>query len=776
MRRLIASLGAVLFACGAHAAVIHPAIWPQARPQIAPDPALERKVNDILAGMTLEQKVGQLIQGDISTVTPADLRQYPLGSVLNGGNSKPDGNTLAPPSEWLSLANRFYLASMASSPVLHPVPEFWGIDAVHGNNDVYGATIFPQNVGLGAAHDPALMRLIGAATAEEVRAVGLDWTFGPTLAVVSDDRWGRSYESYSQDPTIVRAYARAMVLGLQGEPGTPRFLDAYHVIATPKHYVGDGGTRGVDQGDNAESETHLRDFDAAGYPVAIEAGAQSVMVSFSSWHGEKMAANYGLLTEVLKGRWHFDGFTVGDWNAHGQVPGCTDASCPQAVNAGLDMFMAPTDWKQLYANTLQQVRSGEIPRSRLDDAVRRILRVKLRDRLFEEAPPVSRPLAGHFDLLGSPQHRAIARRAVRESLVLLKNENHLLPLKPHERVLVAGDGADNIPMQSGGWTITWQGTGTTNKDFPHGESIWRGIAQAVRAAGGEADLSPDGAFKHKPDVAIVVYGEKPYAEFQGDVPNLAFSPANDDDLRLLGRLRAAGIPVVSVFLSGRPLWVNPELNASNAFVAAWLPGSEGAGVADVLFRKPDGAVGYDFRGKLPYSWPRTPLQFGTDTPGQPLFPLGYGLRDASDGTLQRLPEASGLPSAALIDNKVFFASGGPGSGWHWAVADDAGASPVARGIGASDSGRLTLTAIDKAKQEDSRRLRWTGTGQATAEITGATAIDLTRQSNGQMALGFDFRVEEAPTADVTLGMGCGASCGGSVPITPDLRAASRGQW
>ena len=196
----------------------------------------------------------------------------------------------------------------------------------------------------------------------------------------------------------------------------------------------------------------------------------------------------------------------------------------------------------------------------------------------------------------------------------------------------------------------------------------------------------------------------------------------------------------------------------------------------MLFRKPDGAVGYDFRGKLSFSWPRTPLQFGTDTPGQPLFPLGYGLRDASDGTLQRLPEASGLPSAALIDNKVFFASGGPGSGWHWAVADDAGASPVARGIGASDSGRLTLTAIDKAKQEDSRRLRWTGTGQATAEITGATAIDLTRQSNGQMALGFDFRVEEAPTADVTLGMGCGASCGGSVPITPDLRAASRGQW
>ena len=780
----IAGLTAFLLgmsACGvSHAAqaraTIHPDIWPETRPQLPPNPALERKVDSLLAGMTLEQKVGQIIQGDISTLAPADLRRYPLGSVLNGGNSKPGGNTLATPAAWLALANRYYLASMASSNGPHPIPEFWGIDAVHGNNDVLGATIFPQNVGLGAAHDPALMRLIGEATAEEVRAVGLDWTFGPTLAVVSDERWGRSYESYSQDPSLVREYARAMVLGLQGKPGTPEFLDARHVIATPKHYLGDGGTHGVDQGDNKESETQLRDNDGAGYPVAVAAGAQSVMVSFSSWQGVKMAASYGLLTEVLKDRWHFDGFTVGDWNAHGQVPGCTVASCPRAVNAGLDMFMAPTDWKQLYANTLEQARSGQIPRSRLDDAVRRILRVKLRDRLFEEGPPASRPLAGHFDLLGSPRHRAVARRAVRESLVLLKNEDHLLPLQPHERVLVAGDGADNIPKQSGGWTITWQGTGTTNQDFPHGESIWQGIARAVRAAGGEADLSADGTFKRKPDVAIVVYGENPYAEFQGDLPNLAFSPGDDSDLELLRRLRAAGIPVVSVFLSGRPLWVNPELNASNAFVAAWLPGSEGGGVADVLFRKPDGAIRYDFHGKLSFAWPRTPMQFGTDTPGQPLFPLGYGLRDASNGNLPKLPEASGLPSAAMVNSNLFFASGRTGSGWHWAVADDAGATPISHGIGASDSKRLILTAIDKVRQEDARRLRWWGTGQATAEITGATAVDLSRQANGQLGLAFDYRVDQAPSAAVTVGMGCGASCGGVVPITNALRAAPPGQW
>jgi beta-glucosidase len=774
MAALLLAPAAGTAASAAPQAAVHPRLWPSARPQLPPDPALERQVSALLAGMTLEQKVGQLIQGDISTLTPEDLRKYPLGAVLNGGNSKPGGDTLAPPSAWLSLANRYFLASMAPTAGPHPVPELWGIDAVHGNNDVYGATVFPQNIGLGAAHDPALLRLIGRATAEEVRAIGLDWTFGPTLAVVSDDRWGRTYESYSQDPALVRAYARQMVLGLQGTPGTADFLDAYHVIATPKHFIGDGGTRGVDQGDNIESETQLRDVDAAGYPAAVEAGAQSVMISFSSWQGVKMVGNYGLLTEVLKGRWHFDGFTVGDWNAHGQLPGCTDASCPQAIDAGLDMFMAPTDWQALFANTLRQVRSGRIPRARLDDAVRRILRVKLRDRLFTEGPPVSRPLAGRFELLGSPQHRATARRAVRESLVLLKNQDHLLPLRPRERVLVAGDGANDIPMQCGGWTLTWQGTGTTNKDFPHGESIWQGIEHAVHAAGGQADLSADGTFKRKPDVAIVVYGERPYAEFQGDVPNLAFSPTSDADLKLLERLRAEGIAVVSVFLSGRPLWVNPQLNASNAFVAAWLPGTEGEGVADVLFRKADGAVAYDFRGKLSFSWPRTPMQFGADTPGRPLFPLGYGLRDASNGNLPKLPQASGLPSAATVDTNEFFASGRTGSGWHWAVADDAGATTLPRGIGASDSKRLTLTAIDKTKQEDARLLRWSGAGQATAEITGATPIDLTRQTNGQLALGFDYRVEEAPSAQVTIGMGCGASCGGTMPITAALRAAPHG--
>jgi beta-glucosidase len=739
------------------AALVHPDRWPSVFPGTPPDPSLEREVETLLSEMTLEQKVGQLIQGDITGLTPSDLRQYPLGAVLDGGNSKPGGNVLAPPSAWLALANRFYLASMAASHGPHPIPELWGTDAVHGNNDVYGATIFPQNIGLGAARDPALMRLIGRATAQEVRAIGLDWTFGPTLAVVSDDRWGRTYESYSQDPAIVRSYARQVVLGLQGRPGTRHFLDAEHVIATPKHFIGDGSTHGIDQGNDTESETRLREVDGAGYPAAIEAGAQTIMVSFSSWRGVKMLDDYGLLSEVLKGRWHFDGFAVGDWNAQGEVPGCTDASCPQAINAGLDMFMAPTDWKQLYGNTLEQVRSGQIPRSRLDDAVRRILRVKLRDRLFTEGPPVSRPLAGDFKLLGSPQHRALARRAVRESLVLLKNEDHLLPLRPGERVLVAGEGANDIPMQCGGWTLTWQGTGTTNRDFPHAESIWQGIAHAVRAAGGTAVLRPGGRFRRKPDVAIVVYGEKPYAEFEGDVPNLAFSPGNDADLKLLRGLRARGIPVVSIFLSGRPLWVNPELDASNAFVAAWLPGSEGEGVADVIFRSADGAVRYDFRGRLSFSWPRTPMQFGSDTAGRPLFPLGYGLRDASDGDLPQLPQASGLPSASAIDPNVYFRAGRPGPGWHWQAA-----SPI--------------TPVDKARQEDARALHFNGGAPAVSGLTGRSPIDLSRQTNGELSLGFDYRVDEPPSAPVELKMVCGAGCAGSIPVTRELRAAPVGRW
>jgi beta-glucosidase len=529
----------------------------------------------------------------------------------------------------------------------------WGADAVHGHTNVIGATVFPHNIGLGATRDAELVRRIGEITAIEMRATGLDWNFGPTVAVVRDDRWGRTYEGYSEDPEVVRACAAAMVLGLQGAPGSLDFLDAKHVIATAKHFLGDGGTAGGrDQGDNRSSEEELRDVHAAGYVAALEAGVQSVMASFSSWHGRKMHGSRELLTDVLKGRMGFDGFVIGDWNGHGQLPGCNDGDCPAALVAGVDMYMVPNRWKALYRNTLAQARSGEIPMSRLDDAVRRILRVKVLAGVFEQGRPSSRPLAGRTELLGSAEHRAVARRAVRQSLVLLKNNGHLLPLRRDLNVLVAGDGADDIGKQCGGWTVTWQGTGTTNSDFPGGTSIWQAIRQAVEEGGGKATLSLDGRFTSRPDVAIVVFGEEPYAEGDGDRPNVDFGAARPRDRELLRRLRAAGVPVVSVFLSGRPMWVNPELNASDAFVAAWLPGSEGGGVADLLFRSADGSVAYDFTGKLAYSWPRWPdgpAPNRGDPDNDALFLFGFGLGVTEDVELPELPEGSRAGGATSTD-------------------------------------------------------------------------------------------------------------------------------
>ncbi len=624
--------------------VVHPRTWPQPRPALPSNADLEARIDALLARMTLAQKVGQLIQADIGSITPDDLRHLPLGSVLNGGNSSPRGDKLAAPSEWLALADRFYEASLAA-PDSAGIPVLWGTDAVHGHNNIPGATIFPHNIALGAARDPELIRRIGEITALEVRVTGLDWAFSPTVAVARDARWGRTYESYSENAQLVREYAAAMVTGLQGVPGTSQFLDAAHVLATPKHFLGDGDTHnGKDQGDSLASEQELREIDVAGYVGALSAGAQTVMASYSSWHGQKMHGNKALLTEVLKGRMGFDGLLVGDWNGHAQLPGCSAVSCAAAFNAGLDVLMAPDGWRELHANTVAQVRSGELPAARLDDAVRRVLRVKLRAGLDHEGRPSARRFAGRYALLGAPAHRAVARQAVRESLVLLKNRNHLLPLAPGAHVLVAGDSADSIARQSGGWTINWQGT-EPNQDFPHGESIYAGIAHAVKAAGGTASLSANGEFTSRPDVAIVVFGEHPYAEFEGDVATLEYSPGDKHDLQLLRRLRAQDVPVVAVFLSGRPLWVNAELNAADSFVAAWLPGPEGGGVADVLFKAADGTVPYDFRGRLPFSWPASPRPPSVDNgPGEvPLFAFGYGLRYEDDGYLQPLSESAAPP-------------------------------------------------------------------------------------------------------------------------------------
>ncbi len=590
--------------------MLHPEVWPIAKSGVVRDPRIEAEVRRLVETMTVEEKVGQIVQADINSVTPEDVRKYRLGSILNGGNSGPNGNDRALAPEWLKMADALYDASMAAPPGRPAIPVIWGSDAVHGNSNIIGATIFPHNIGLGAAHDPALLKSIGEVTAAELRVVGGDWTFAPTIAVVRDDRWGRTYEAYSEDPRIVEQYAPAIVEGIQGRPGADDFLRGPHALATIKHYLGDGGTlNGKDQGDNRYSEADFRDLFSPGYRAAIAAGAQAVMSSYNSWHGEKSTGNRALLTDILVGRFGFDGFLVDDWNAHAQVPGCTATDCAPALNAGVDMFMAPDSWRGLYENLLKEAKAGTVKMARLNEAVSRVLRVKLRAGLLEEGRPSSRPLAGKWDLLGSPEHRAIARQAVRESLVLLKNDRHILPVKPHGNVLVAGDGADNLPKQCGGWTISWQGTGNSRGDFPNGETIFEAISKTVLAAGGKAVLSVDGAYKgRKPDVAIVVFGENPYAEFQGDISTLEYQPGTKTDLALLRKLRAAGIPVVSVFLSGRPLYVTPEINASNAFVAAWLPGSEGAGVADMLFAGADGKPAHDFSGKLSFSWPKAPNQ------------------------------------------------------------------------------------------------------------------------------------------------------------------------
>lgn len=761
-------------------ATVHPAAWPKVQWPLPRDAVLEQRVQSLLAKMSLRDKVGQVIQADIGSVTPDDVRDYRLGSVLAGGNSKPGGGRVASPRQWLALSDAFYRASMDTRHGGVAIPVLFGVDAVHGDNDVLGSTIFPQNSALGATRDPGLVRAIGAATAQETRAAGINWSFAPTLTVPRDDRWGRSYEGYSENPAVVASYAAAAVEGLQGKPGTPQFLDAAHVIATAKHFLGDGSTKGgKDQGDAEIGEAELRDVANAGYPPAIAAGVQTVMASFSGWNGVKMSGNRGLLTDVLKRRMDFQGFVVGDWNSHGQVAGCSNVDCPQAINAGLDMYMAPDSWRGLYEHTLAEVKSGAIPMARLDDAVARILRVKLRMGLFEAGAPSAQPLGGHFELIGSPAHRALARRAVRESLVLLKNARHLLPLDPKRRILVAGDGADNIPKQSGGWTLTWQGTGTSNADFPHGESIWAGIRDQVKAAGGTAELSVDGSYAHKPDVAIVVYGENPYAEFQGDVPTLAFAPGDTTDLDLIRHLRAQGIPVVSVFLSGRPLWVNPEINASNAFVAAWLPGSEGAGVADVLLRDAAGKVQHDFRGKLAYSWPRsavqTPLNVGQKD-YHPQFPFGYGLTYEDDGDLGKLSEASGLPANVAAPG-VYFQRGKPVGGLGLVlVAADGAADPVAAAPAATRDRSLQLAAIDYQRQEDARRFAWSGAGAAAIELRSGTSLDLSRQANGDVLLVATMKIDALAPGRITLGMDCGAHCAARVPVDAALAALPKGRW
>lgn len=735
--------------------LIDPQNWPKQPAVMLRDAEMENRISELMARMTLEEKVGQIMQADIGSVTPEQVREFNLGSILNGGSSAPDMNLRNTPQSWLTLADEFWEASTDTSDGGVGIPAIWGTDAMHGSSNIVGATLFPHNIGLGAANDPKLMYEIGRITALEIRATGFDWTFAPTVAVVRNDRWGRTYEGYSEDPRIVVAYAPSFVEGLQGKYGTDEFLDEDHTIATAKHFTGDGGTfNGKDQGDNRSTEAELRDIHAAGYPVAIAAGVQTVMASYNSFHGRKLHGMKSMLTDVLVGQMGFDGFVVGDWNGHGQVEGCSNESCATSFNAGLDMFMVPEDWEALYYNTLEQVRNGEITLERLDQAVARILRVKMRAGVLDASKPSARKHAGDWALLGAPEHRMIAREAVRKSLVLLKNENAILPLAGNSKVLVAGNGANDIGKQAGGWTLSWQGTGNSNEHFPNATSIFDGIRETVEAAGGQAFLSESGLWEEKPDVAIVVFGEDPYAEGLGDRANVDY--AIDDGLELLSAFKQAGIPTVSVFISGRPLWVNPELNLSDAFVAAWLPGSEGGGIADVLFADAQGQPRYDFTGKLSYSWPATAVQVELnvgDDDYNPLFAYGYGLSYDDSVSVAALSEESGISGNRDDANGQFLVLGDPVGNWRINLRDDGGVTLISNVRGESVAGRLQIVPADHEIQEDTFIATWSG--PASLVIEGEPA-DFQRQLGENQALELSYQVLQAESPSVTLTMGGGA--------------------
>jgi beta-glucosidase len=702
------------------AAQANPVLWPiSASPKAISNEKTEAEIDVLLSQMTIEQKVGQLIQADISAVKPTDLERYPLGSILAGGNSGPYGDERASAAKWSELVTEFREASRKSGA---GIPILFGVDAVHGHSNLPGATIFPHNIGLGAARDADLIERIGAATAAEISGSGIEWTFAPTLAVPQDLRWGRTYEGYSSDPALVAQYARAMTVGLQGRIVAGKPLDAKRVAATAKHFLADGGTAdGRDQGDAQISEAELIAKHAQGYPAAIDAGALTVMASFSSWNGVKHHGNASLLTDVLKNRMGFAGLVVGDWNGHAQVAGCSATDCASAINAGVDLFMAPESWKGLFESTLAAANDGRIAPTRINDAVRRILRVKYKLGLMGDI----QTNRGDTSLVGQAEHLDLAREAVSKSVVLLKNDNGILPIRNGARVLVAGSGADNMAMQSGGWTITWQGNDTTAADFPNGQTIGRAIADAVVANRGTATVSEQGTYQAKPDIAVIVLGEKPYAEFEGDVPNLAFKTSPSDE-EMIARLKSQGVPVVIVFLSGRPMFTGKLINQADAFVAAWLPGTQGTGVADVLVAGANGKAAREFTGRLPFAWPadaRSPLV-------SPLFPLGYGMDYARQTKLGPVNEDPRVDLSPLTQATNYIVRGKIPAPWRLSI-----------------DGSVSARAVDLAAQEDARQFRWNAYGALVIE---GPAVDLRKQLEEGWMLVIDWRIDEAATGPVML--------------------------
>jgi len=575
-----------------------PLVPPSVRAGGVPTPDIEQ----LLAQMTVEEKVGQMTQATRAALKGSEVRTYGLGSVLNGGNELPTPNT---PNGWAEMVDRFQMHALGTRL---GIPMMYGVDAVHGHAEVRGTVVFPHNIGLGATRNPEIVRKAGQIAAKEIAGTGVRWTFAPCIAVPRDERWGRTYEGFGETPELASMMAPAAVQGLQGEAlGGPE-----SVVACAKHFLADGGTQGgKDQGDARISEEELRAIHLPGYAAAVKAGVGSIMVSYSSWNGDPMHGHKRLLTDVLKGELGFKGFVVTDWEGIDHIPGSYKANVEKAINGGVDMVMVPVKFELFLRYMRDLVKTGRIPMARIDDAVRRILTVKAAAGLWEH------PMADGTLLrqIGAPEHRQVAREAVRQSMVLLKNDKNTLPLAKHKSILVAGSKANDLGSQCGGWTIGWQGS---TGPITAGTTILQAL-QKTAAKGAKVEYSTAASGAEKADVVVVVVGETPYAETTGDRDKLYLSGA---DKSAVANARKSGKPVVTVVISGRPLILDDVVANSDAIVAAWLPGTEGDGVADVLMGD------YKPTGKLPHSWPKRmdqiPINQG-DASYDPLYPYGHGL-------------------------------------------------------------------------------------------------------------------------------------------------------
>ena len=570
-------------------------------------------VDSLLNQMTIDEKIGQMTQVDQQFLNDiSDISKYGFGSLLSGGGSTPKVNE---PKAWAEMYDKYQQEALSSRL---KIPLLYGIDAVHGHNNVVGATIFPHNIGLGATRDAKLVESVARATALEVAATGIDWDFAPCLAVPNDYRWGRTYEGFSEDTELVTELGNAAILGYQStDIDNPK-----SVLACAKHFIGDGGTLfgtglngKIDRGNLAISEEELRKTHLPPFEKAIESGVATFMAAYNTWNDVRCHANKYLLTDLLKDELGFKGFVVSDWAAIEQIPGDYKSDIIISINAGIDMVMVPgavrfgnESYEKFMTLFKEAIEEGSIPMSRVDDAVRRILLIKKQSGLFDR-PFSDQQLLAH---IGSQKHRDIAREAVRKSLVLLKNDNALLPLpKNGKKIIVAGRGANNIGMQSGGWTISWQGE-MENKT--EGTSVLDAIKLAVDP-NVSVQFSEDGK-NAEGDIAVVVIGEEPYAEMEGDRDDLKL---NKKDLDVIKRLKNKNIPVVVVLFSGRPMIITDEIDQWDSLVAAWLPGTEGQGISDVLFGD------YNPTGKLSFSWPKSINQFPITKSDSYLFDFGYGL-------------------------------------------------------------------------------------------------------------------------------------------------------